>query len=386
MSDISITLSTEDGESRHISSTSLPGTRSSTPAADDAASFVDQAALRKQIHSIQEDASLSPSEKARRMQELMTSRSPLTRRSISVTSLDTSCASEAPVADKQDCRPTYSKDGSSLGCEHYRRGCRKLADCCKRWYTCRFCHDNAEDHEINRFATKYMLCMRCFKAQRAAQSCKECKAGLASYYCDLCKLWDDDASKQIYHCDGCGLCRRGPKDSYTHCTACRACMTNEHFASHKCIERSLECDCPICGEYLFTSTRSVMFMQRCGHPMHSECFEEHRRLGNYQCPMCFKSICDTSALFTQIDMMLESERMPDEYARLQSFIFCNDCEERSWTKFHFIYHKCSSCASYNTKLLKTAEDEDSSSSDGVSAMPRSDPSSAEDGPVDNTHQ
>lgn len=30
--------------------------------------------------------------------------------------------------------------------------------------------------------------------------------------------------------------------------------------SHRCIERSTECDCPICGEYMFTSTLTVVFM------------------------------------------------------------------------------------------------------------------------------
>jgi hypothetical protein len=29
---------------------------------------------------------------------------------------------------------------------------------------------------------------------------------------------------------------------------------------HKCIERNLESDCPICGEYMFTSTTTVIFM------------------------------------------------------------------------------------------------------------------------------
>ena len=31
---------------------------------------------------------------------------------------------------------------------------------------------------------------------------------MAQYYCDRCKLWDDD-STPIYHCYECGICRVG---------------------------------------------------------------------------------------------------------------------------------------------------------------------------------
>lgn len=32
-------------------------------------------------------------------------------------------------------------------------------------------------------------------------------------------------------------------------------------------------------------------------------------------------------------------------------LLCNDCEERSSAPFHFVYHKCGHCASYNTRIL-----------------------------------
>jgi len=60
-----------------------------------------------------------------------------------------------------------------------------------------------------------------------------------------------------------------------------------------------------------------------------------------------------SAFFRQIDMLLAHEKMPDEYTNVQSSILCNDCEKRSVAPFHFIYHKCRFCHSYNTKLLHT---------------------------------
>jgi RING finger/CHY zinc finger protein 1 len=60
-------------------------------------------------------------------------------------------------------------------------------------------------------------------------------------------------------------------------------------------------------------------------------------------------------LFERLDAMLAQHQMPPEYANTISKIYCNDCEEKSDTKFHFLYHKCQKCGSYNTKVLGTAD-------------------------------
>lgn len=31
-------------------------------------------------------------------------------------------------------------------------------------------------------------------------------------------------------------------------------------------------------------------------------------------------------------------------------VMCNDCGKHSEAPFHFVYHKCAHCASYNTRL------------------------------------
>jgi uncharacterized CHY-type Zn-finger protein len=96
-----------------------------------------------------------------------------------------------------------------LGCQHYKRNVKLQCATCERWYTCRFCHDEAEDHKLIRPDTKYMLCMLCGCAQPASEECRDCGESAAWYYCDVCKLWDNDTTKSIYHCDDCGICRRG---------------------------------------------------------------------------------------------------------------------------------------------------------------------------------
>lgn len=52
--------------------------------------------------------------------------------------------------------------------------------------------------------------------------------------------------------------------------------------------------------------------------------------------------------------------MPPEYAKYISHIFCNDCEKKSTAKYHFFYHKCVHCGSYNTTVLRTENTEEQS--------------------------
>ena len=62
-----------------------------------------------------------------------------------------------------------------------------------------------------------------------------------------------------------------------------------------------------------------------------------------------------SEYFRRIDVMLTMHAMPPEYQNTQSHVYCNDCEKKSYAKYHFLYHKCGHCAGYNTKVLSTLE-------------------------------
>ncbi|PNJ48763.1 RCHY1 isoform 10, partial [Pongo abelii] len=103
------------------------------------------------------------------------------------------------------------------GCEHYDRGCLlkvtpsmdssltsfRRAPCCDKLYTCRLCHDNNEDHQLDRFKVKEVQCINCEKIQHAQQTCEECSTLFGEYYCDICHLFDKD--KKQYHCENCGI-------------------------------------------------------------------------------------------------------------------------------------------------------------------------------------
>lgn len=64
-----------------------------------------------------------------------------------------------------------------------------------------------------------------------------------------------------------GICRRGVRSEYFHCKRCKACYAASQEKTHTCTENVLDSDCPICFEFLFSSTTPVHFL-RCGHPIH----------------------------------------------------------------------------------------------------------------------
>ncbi|KAH6640739.1 zinc-ribbon-domain-containing protein, partial [Chaetomium tenue] len=238
-----------------------------------------------------------------------------------------------------------------LGCEHYRRNVKLQCALCERWYTCRHCHDAVEDHTLPRQQTKHMLCMLCGCAQKASDTCIKCNQSAAYYYCGICKLWNDDASKPIYHCSDCGLCRvgQGLGKDFFHCKKCMACISTSE-SNHKCIERAVDSDCPICNEYLFNSPKSVTFMQ-CGHSIHLACLEELKKT-SYRCPLCNKSCVNMEYRFRQLDMQILHQPMPPDYADSRAVISCNDCSAKSQTAYHWIGLKCAVCNSYNTTQLQ----------------------------------
>ncbi|GJN74120.1 CHY zinc finger domain-containingprotein [Purpureocillium lilacinum] len=260
---------------------------------------------------------------------------------------------KTPDSQSPTSAPSSPSDLSPpLGCQHYERNVKLQCSTCAKWYTCRFCHDAQEDHNLVRKETKHMLCMLCSTPQKASDVCVNCGEIAANYYCNICKLWENRKSKPIYHCNDCGICRRGlglGKDFF-HCKTCRACITTSIQSSHKCIERSTDCDCPICGEYMFTSPKPVVFMP-CGHSIHKKCYEQHMRR-SYKCPICNKSLANMETQFRNLDVAIQSQPMPPEFRDTKATVLCNDCSGKSTVPYHWLGLKCSICRSYNTVELQ----------------------------------
>ncbi len=158
---------------------------------------------------------------------------------------------EKPSATRKDGgddrRSSESDEESrALGCAHYKRNIKLQCSACHRWYTCRFCHDAVEDHMLNRRETKNMLCMLCGCAQAASEACIMCGERGAWYYCDVCKLWDDDPNKSIYHCNDCGICRvgQGLGKDFFHCKVRRTLCYKERGSTDTRAYRPAAFACP----------------------------------------------------------------------------------------------------------------------------------------------
>jgi DNA-directed RNA polymerase subunit RPC12/RpoP len=55
--------------------------------------------------------------------------------------------------------------------------------------------------------------------------------------------------------------------------------------------------------------------------------------------------------FKMLDALLAEEKMPDEYSNKTQVILCNDCGRKGNAPYHWLYHKCTTCGSYNSRLL-----------------------------------
>ncbi|KAI8328010.1 hypothetical protein BC941DRAFT_464017 [Chlamydoabsidia padenii] len=223
---------------------------------------------------------------------------------------------------------------------HYSRNVKIQAQCCQKIFPCRHCHDEVSDHALIRAEIKNMLCMVCMTLQPADQICQTCHTSASRYYCSTCHFWNDAPDQPTFHCDACGLCRSGQGlgvDTY-HCPKCRVCIRLEAKDSHPCLERSLESNCPLCAEYMFTSTTPVIVM-KCGHAMHKSCYQAYLGSSAYQCPICKKSIREVTAYFQKLRQDLINQPMPKAYQHHRSLVFCNDCEQKSDTPYHFLYHQ-----------------------------------------------
>ena len=145
--------------------------------------------------------------------------------------------------------------------------------CCNKVYTCRFCHDENENHPVNRKDVTELVCTNCNTRQKVQAQCENCNLSFGKvleigimmvlfvtvqfiyesmnslfinccfalnlqYTCLECKLFDDEDKKQ-YHCDGCGICRIGGRDKFFHCEKCNMCLPIKLLNKHK-----------VCGQYM----------------------------------------------------------------------------------------------------------------------------------------
>ena len=245
-------------------------------------------------------------------------------------------------------RLTKKESETNLKCTHYIRKCDIQCFECEKFYPCRICHDENNDHKLDRFKINKIKCRICNTVQVPSQTCTNCKQMFSTYYCNVCNLWESDGSKKIFHCGKCGICRIGCRTDYIHCDKCNHCYSKEFYENHKCVSDNTHTNCPICEEYMFDS-KSPISILKCGHSIHRKCWEDLLKHGDYKCPFCKKTVTNgMEEQWKMYDMLASFEPMPEEFKDKRLVIYCNDCEKKSDIKFSFEFRKCSACGGYNT--------------------------------------
>ncbi|KAL6950825.1 hypothetical protein ACO0QE_000107 [Hanseniaspora vineae] len=219
----------------------------------------EQQALRMKIQKIRTLKDISPKIKSLMIQKLMMGKTNLSDLDLSIKATGPS-ASQSNIkkksqSDVEEVVPTISKKdleqvpfSDPFGCEHYLRNCISQCPTCQEWVMCNFCHnEKVHSHEMQRNKVDWIACLYCETVQHpTSQYCTNasCSQMLASYFCDVCKLYDNDDEKDIYHCDKCGICRigLGLGLDYFHCDTCQACMPIELFDFKSDDEESEEND------------------------------------------------------------------------------------------------------------------------------------------------
>ena len=263
---------------------------------------------------------------------------------------------------------TETKKKENIFCPHYNKYTYLVSKCCNKIYPCRNCHDANENHKLNRHDIDFMKCDFCKCLQKVSDKCinPDCNYNKKhAYFCKICNLWfnikdeykvfinslliqDINIYRENYHCLKCGICRIGSSEDFIHCDNCNLCVNKKIYETHPCKINAKEHNCPICLKENWGVFNESIHILNCGHIVHSKCYIDSLTAGNYQCPLCKKSTVDMTNQWNQLDIMLENQEMPDEYVNWKSNIHCNDCENKSNTKYHFFYHKCKECNSYNT--------------------------------------
>ncbi|KAI9737757.1 MAG: hypothetical protein M1834_009125 [Cirrosporium novae-zelandiae] len=226
-------------------------------------------------------------------------------------------SSQSNLSDMDD-------NGPLFGCRHYMRNVKLQCSSCNRWYTCRLCHDEVEDHVLKRNETKNI-------------NVENKGHGIIA----MCASYGTMTARRVYIIATIVV---------SVVWTCCVCMSISIEKTHRCIVENTKCNCPICGEYMFTSQSPVVFM-KCGHSIHQQCFFDYAKT-NYRCPTCLKSIVNMDLQFRDLERSIQRQPMPPEYQDTKAVVYCNDCCSKSAVKFHWLGLKCDVCESYNTVKLR----------------------------------
>ena len=171
-------------------------------------------------------------------------------------------------------------------CDHYKKNCDIIANCCEKRYPCIKCHDQNENHELKKNLLTKIVCRKCNLKQNVSNKCNnnQCKQMFGSYYCPECKLHDGVGLK--FHCNKCNMCLSGYRqDDLFHCDNCGYCIPKIIKNNHKCVSDLVNEKCAICLDRIISNKNVIL---KCNHVIHTSCLNGLLENGgnNILCPLC----------------------------------------------------------------------------------------------------
>lgn len=340
---------------------------------------------RELIKKINNDNSLSQTEKSLKIQELM--------------------MGQYKIEIEKTINESKTLSNESKTCIHYQKSSYKFYfDCCKIYDPCKRCHMERNCSNYENLVVDTISCSICETSQKPNDTCIGCNIKFSNSYCGICYIWTE---KDIFHCVKCGICRIGLSDNYIHSDYVGYCVSKD--SPYAYMKATKQCDknniCGICRESTFNSQKTTHILN-CGHHLHTECYNQYLSSNRYNCIQCKKSIVDMSEYWKHLKELINSQPIQNNcipvrpgniigsiygkflvnsiypiensetilysgelidwtktkskvYATLNSNtildnvhyknIHCNDCEKKSMTKFHFLGLECMCCHSFNTQ-------------------------------------
>ena len=162
----------------------------------------------------------------------------------------------------------------------------------------------------------------------------------------------DENEKEEMENNICLICGNMFKKEETINEACPKCevklLTNDSSNSltdiHNTDEEKEPVECPICQTPIEKANELVL---QCGHILHQECYKEHLRFGNHQCPLCRK-VCfsryETVMKWEAATRALIKAGVIDQCVPVRHK--CHECGSSCVGKI------CATCGSCNTRVAK----------------------------------
>ncbi|CAL6047089.1 RING_finger and CHY zinc finger domain-containing protein [Hexamita inflata] len=245
---------------------------------------------------------------------------------------------------------TIYYEKQDVGCQHFVRGCQLLCNTCNKYYTCRICHDEVEDHPFPKKETKMVKCIYCSCEQPFQQQCQNCNQCFGEQWCELCRAFCNigQESKPMYHCKGCDSCMVGHAHQWRHCDKCDSCVRAFNFEEHQCL--FFEGDCAVCLGDLKNSIYGRVHLS-CSHVIHLHCYEVLLRRWDTKCPVCRRFLpigADKDDYLNYFKSQFEETVVfePIQWLKFK----CYECQ-RQFTAVDASVVKCGKCQQYNVEVI-----------------------------------